>query len=353
MSPVKQIRDGHMTTPRQRMLATFEFARPDRIPLVYHPSTAGLHVHGEKLRALFDRYPPDNPITFDTIPAPPPNAVDADGRYYEELTDEWGVRWAYRVFGIQGQPVAYPFENWVEALDHPMPQLPSPDSEAFHAEKEETKRLRERYLLIEGWNSIFLQLYAMRPMDEVLIDLATGDRHLLAYLDRLVEYWQHAIGLMLTRGVDVVMFADDWATQAGQMVSTDLFRSVFKPRYEQLMRPVKQAGRRVFFHCCGKMDAILDELFDLGIDGLWPQIAFYDSEAFAQRCKDAGVTIYIHPDRQRLVPRGTPAEIRDTVKKYADRYHRLGGGGIFYIELENDAPFENAEALIEAVAELR
>ncbi len=61
------------------------------------------------------------------------------------------------------------------------------------------------------------------------------------------------------------------------------------------------------------------------------------------------VTLYIHPDRQYLVPRGTPQEIEAAIRAYADRYHALGGGGIFYIEIENDAPFENVKALIEAV----
>ena len=63
--------------------------------------------------------------------------------------------------------------------------------------------------------------------------------------------------------------------------------------------------------------------------------------------------IYIHPDRQRLIPLGTPQEIENAIRDYAVRYHRLGGGGIFYIEIENDAPFENVEALIRSVHKYR
>jgi hypothetical protein len=101
------------------------------------------------------------------------------------------------------------------------------------------------------------------------------------------------------------------------------------------------------------MDYLLDELFGLGIDGLWHQSALYDSDGFAQRCRDAGVTVYLHPDRQYLIPRGTPDEIRRTIGRFAERYHGLGGGAIFYVEIENDAPFENARALIEAIDEYR
>lgn len=50
-------------TPRERMIRTFEFNNPDKIPVVYNSSRAGLYVHGEKLLDLFNQYPPDNPIT--------------------------------------------------------------------------------------------------------------------------------------------------------------------------------------------------------------------------------------------------------------------------------------------------
>jgi hypothetical protein len=72
---------------RRRMLAAFEFTGPDRIPVVYTPSPAGLYVHGQKLLDLFAQYPPDNPLSVESLPAPPPEAIDRDGRYYEVRTD--------------------------------------------------------------------------------------------------------------------------------------------------------------------------------------------------------------------------------------------------------------------------
>jgi hypothetical protein len=65
------------------------------------------------------------------------------------------------------------------------------------------------------------------------------------------------------------------------------------------------------------------------------------------------MSIHIHPDRQRLIPLGTPDEIRQAIRAYAERYHALGGGGFFYVEVENDAPFENVEALVTAIEEFR
>jgi hypothetical protein len=110
----------------------------------------------------------------------------------------------------------------------------------------------------------------------------------------------------------------------------------------------------IFFHSCGFLGAIFDELLDLGIRGLWPQIGLFEADtAHIGRCRERSVAIYIHPDRQHLVPRGAPHEIEAKIRNYAQTYHRLHGGGIFYIEIENDAPFENISALLEAAHRYR
>jgi len=61
----------------------------------------------------------------------------------------------------------------------------------------------------------------------------------------------------------------------------------------------------------------------------------------------------LHLDRQNLIPKASPAEIEQAVKKYADIHKKLGGGAIFYVEIENDAPFENVEALIRSIDRYR
>lgn len=335
------------------MLDAFEFNNPDKIPLVYHPSPAGLHVHGQKLLDLFNEFPPDNPIIFDHVPHPPQNAYDEPGQYHELIRDEWGTLWEYRIYGIQGHPKEYPFESWTEGLTYPLPPVPKPGTLQYETEKTEVQRDRKEYLVFKGWVSIFEKLHALRPMDEMLMDLATRENDIVPFLDRLTDYWAEMINYYLEIGTDVIVFGDDWGSQKGQFVSTKLFRDLFKPLYQRLMAPVKAAGKKVFFHACGKLDQIFDELLDLGIDGYWPQIPLYDEIPFAQKCKEHKVAIYIHPDRQRLIPLGTPREIDDKIHEYADRYHELGGGGIFYVEMENDAPFENIKALFEAIQKYR
>jgi len=231
--------------------------------------------------------------------------------------------------------------------------VPEIGSEQFQRDRQRVQDESGQYLVFRGGVSIFERLHSLQPMDQVLADLAAGDAGLLAFLDRLTEHWLRDIRYWLAAGADVICFGDDWGTQSAQMVSTAMFRRIFRPRYDRLMQPVREAGRRIFFHSCGHLGELLDELFDLGIHGLWPQINQYDEERLAEECRRRGVAMYIHPDRQTLMPLGTPAQIESRIAAYAARHRRLGGGGIFYVEIENDAPFANARALLEAIDRYR
>ncbi len=340
-------------TPRRRMLDAILFRNPDRIPVIYHPSPAGLYVHGRKLLDLFCAYPPDNPITFDHIPAPPPHAIDALGAYHEFSTDDWGTQWEYLIFGIQGHPKYYPFSDWKAAATYPFPAIPSDDSPEFLAEKAAIDSRKDEYLIIRGWISLFEKLHALRPMDEVMMDLATGDPDLVRFLDRMEAYWHDMIDFYVRLGADVLFFGDDWGGQHRPLVSQRLFREHYRERYRRLIEHIRSAGKLVFFHSCGQLGNLFDEILSLGVNGIWPQIASYDEITFREKCLEHKVATYIHPDRQRLIPLGTPAEIDDRIRRYADAYHKAGGGGIFYVEMENDAPFENVAALITAIDRYR
>ena len=201
---------------------------------------------------------------------------------------------------------------------------------------------------------MFERLHAVNPMDELFMALAAGEPGLLRFLGRLEQFWTDAIEYHLATGVDAIWFGDDWGAQTGPIISPIMFRDIFRPIYARLFRQVKQAGARVFFHSCGALGPIFDELLDLGIDLIWPQIGWFESDpARIEACRERQVAFYVHPDRQKLVPLGTPAQIRAEMRRYAELGRRMGGGVIFYIEIENDAPFENVRALVEAVAEFR
>ena len=338
-------------TPRERMLKAFAFDNPDRLPVWYHPSPAGLYVHGQKLLDLFNAFPPDNPVTFDKIPQPPTTAFDTDGRYHEVKHDEFSTVWEYRIFGVAGHPHEYAILSPEQIDAYVFPPGPDCGGQVFDAERIRIARQKERYLVFGGGANLFETLHALRPFEDVLIDVSTQEPAMMRLLDRLVEYRYRQLEYQLALGVDVVMFGDDWGTQGPLLISPTVFREVFKPRLASLMELVRRANARIFYHSCGAIYPLYNDLVEIGINGLWHQVNLYDAQEFAKEAARNRTVLFLHMDRQHLVPHGTPQQIRETVKRYREIHRKLGGGAIFYVEIENDAPFENVEALVKAVNE--
>jgi hypothetical protein len=335
-------------TPRERMLKAFAFDDPDRLPVFYHPSPAGLYVHGQKLLELFREYPPDNVVTFE-IPRPPPEAFDADGRYHEFKKDELGTVWEYRIVGVTGHPHEYAIRSAADVDRYEFPATPTCSGEAFERERRRIEGLKRTYLTFGGGGSIFERLHALRPFEEILMDVTLAEPVTMRLLDRLVDYQRRNLEHALAVGTDVITFGDDWGTQDSLLISPEVFRRVFKPRLAALMEPVRRAGRKILYHSCGAVHPLYGDLVEIGINGLWHQIGLYDAEAFAKEAAANRTVLFLHMDRQRLIPLGTPGQIRETVRRYTDIHRRLGGGAIHYVEVENDAPFENVEAWVKAV----
>ena len=61
-------------------------------------------------------------------------------------------------------------------------------------------------------------------------------------------------------------FTDDWGTEEQLMINPDLWREFFKPRYKLLFDACHEAGWHVWMHSCGKVNAIIGELIDIGLN---------------------------------------------------------------------------------------
>ena len=57
------------------------------------------------------------------------------------------------------------------------------------------------------------------------------------------------------------------------------------------------------------------------------------------------------PDRQALLPRGTPRDIEVCVRETLDTLARFDGGLIGWGEIGSDVPLENVVAMVRAFAE--
>lgn len=344
---------GHMT-PRERVFRALDFQPPDRPPVEYHPSPAGLHEHACALRDLMIEYGQDfgDPRCF-PMPAPLPGEISEDGRFYKRYTDVWGAEWEATMFGIAGHPYKRPLDDWGNWAAWSPPAGPDLSEATIAPHRIAADAHRARYFLKGGWINIFEAMHSVRRFEDVLMDLAMDEPEINRLADSIVGYQAKQVAWQLALGADAIQFADDFGTQSGLLVSPAVWRRFFRPRYRELIQPVKQAGTRVFFHSCGMVRDLLDDLAELGVDAIWPQVALFNARQLAQRCRSLGMAVAIHPDRSHLMTTGRPEQVRESVLRLADEFQIGQGGSWFYVEIDNGFPFANVKALIETIAQLR
>jgi len=193
----------------------------------------------------------------------------------------------------------------------------------------------------------------LRPFEDVLMDIGSGSPEIERLADTLTEHHLAYLDYVLARGVDAVQFGDDYGTQSDLMISPKMWRRFFQPRYEALIGKVKSAGAKVFFHCCGNMTRLLEDIAALGVDAIWPQLSIYDLRWLARFCHQARVAIELHPDRGEVMIRSTPEAVQHYVKSLAEIFELDRGGGWFYVEIDRGFPFDNVVALTRTIGELR
>jgi hypothetical protein len=338
-------------TSRQRMQAALAFRPPGTIPLQIYAAAGGLYEHGQKLLDLIRACGHDfgNFAGLRLPEAPPPAEFDPDGTYHAIRTDDWGVTWEYRLFGVWGHPLTRPLDDWAK-LPAYRPPLPPPLTGADLAA---AAAHRQRYYLTGWGGELFERMRALRRYEDVLMDLALDTPEINRLADLILENMRAHTARSLAADVDAVCVADDFGTGSALMISPELFRHFFKPRYAEVFAPIRKAGKRIFFHSCGQIDAILEDLAELGVSAVWPQLPVFDLPTLARRCRDLGLAVQLHPDRGDLMQRGTPGQVRDYVLRMLDVFRTAEGGSWLYLEIDPGFPWANVEALFATAMELR
>jgi uroporphyrinogen decarboxylase len=109
---------------------------------------------------------------------------------------------------------------------------------------------------------------------------------------------------------------------------------------------LRKAGKYVFFHSDGHIRAILPDLIDIGISALNSQLYCMDIEEIGREFAWK-ITFWGELDRQHIQPFGTPAEVREAVRRIRRALDRNRGGLFAQTEWGKLDPYENIDALFD------
>jgi uroporphyrinogen decarboxylase len=203
-------------------------------------------------------------------------------------------------------------------------------------------------LWVRGLQALFADLLLRRGFAAALLDIIT---------ELKMQYWGRALDAVASN-VLVVSEADDIAGQRSPLISPDMYRTLIMPRHRRLFDFVRQRAQsrvHIFYHSCGAVKDMIPLLLDAGIDILNPvQVSAKGMDtAELKRLYGNQLTFWGGGvDTQHVLPRGTPAQVRDEVRR---RIEDLApGGGFVFTTVHNaqaDVPPENYMAMWEALRE--
>jgi len=342
-------------TRRERVQHAMHYQAVDKIPVRYYYCPVGYYEHGEKLNDLYATLPGDFE-PFRRMPIPKLTAADFDenGKYHSFQTDEWGVTREFRIYGVQGIPNKYLLNSPEDVAAFNPPPFPPLDGPAFEAYRQQVLASKENdYFTFGGTGNLYERLIALYGDENTLCDIFNDEREINLLADKLTEYNLVHVKRAVNAGVDALAVGDDYGTERSLLMSPECWRSFFKPRWKEILKPAVEAGLDIHFHSCGMIKPILEDLAEIGVTSIWPQLPAYDMKELAEICRSLGLAIEIHTDRARTMTTGTPQEVRDLVKREIETFKMHEGGSWFYVEADNGFPFENIEALVQTISECR
>ncbi len=320
--------------------------------------------YGDALADLFCDYPDDvvAMIPYDiTVGYQPPgkspriNPVEALMREME-WTDEWGTRWGHAFAGVGATPVDHPIKNWSMLDAYLRRGVPDPDAPGRLDSVESTLAVHgaDKYCFGIIHLALFERFHALRGMENTFMDFCVNERESNRLLDALEAYLIALVRRWGALGADGVFMTDDWGSQNGLMISPDLWRSLFKPRYARVFEETHRLGMDAIFHSCGNVTPIVGDLIDIGLDMLDPvQPGAMDVGQIAREF-GGKVAFCGAVDVQNLLGSGSPQQVKDEVRRIIETLGKPFGGALLLGPanvMTPDIPFENLVALFEAAHE--
>ncbi|MFZ4617687.1 MAG: uroporphyrinogen decarboxylase family protein [Rectinemataceae bacterium] len=292
------------------------------------------------------------------------NVVEVEAGDYWEYHDEWGIthrrpRPGGLYHSVSRVPLPGPGLTARDIEKHPWPDLGDP--RRIEGLKEKALAYRNAgfaVLLKDPFAGIFEMSQRIIGMEELLMTMAAEPEVAEALFDKMLQlklaFWEMALPV-LGDLVDVVSYADDYGSQSSQIISPRMFRELVKPRVRILFDAMKRLAPTAwrFFHSCGNVRPLLPDFIEIGTQILNPvHISATGMEPVALK-RDFGADLVFWGggvDTQGVLPRGSPDDVRDDVRKNIEAL-APGGGFVFSTvhNIQSDVPPANIIAMVEAL----
>jgi uroporphyrinogen decarboxylase len=220
------------------------------------------------------------------------------------------------------------------------------------AQAHDTKQERAHIYFAGG---TFETPWYIRGLETFLMDMYENPEIVAAICTHVGDYYEaRALKAIAAAPSQIHMISSggDIGCQRGMMLSPVMWREHIKPHSRRLIRPFREKGFMTFYHSCGSVVPVIDDLAEMGVQFLDPiqtNAQGMDPESlFAQ----FGQKISFHGavDEVELLPHASPSEVYKETMRLIDI---LGKNNGFIVSpshnVQGDTSAENIEAIFKAV----
>ena len=326
---------------RERVIATLQFKKPDRIPRQVTYLPGAMDRYGDFLKGLMDKYPND----FGAAEYDNPTEKYVKGSRYEigTYTDEWGCVFENSQSGIHGEVKKPILADWSALADFKPPyHLLDKNMDGVN----ESCAKSDLFLFGHACPHPWERYQFLRGTENALCDVMDDSSEFRKLLEMIHDFFMRQVQQWVVTDVDVIAFMDDWGSQNSLLIPPRLWRKFFKPLYADYCRVIHEHGKYVFMHSDGCIIDIYEDLIEIGVDAINSQLFCMDIEEIGKRFRGR-ITFWGELCRQHLLPHGTVEEVRQAVRRVYENLSHNGGGVITQFEAGLDARPENIEAAID------
>ncbi|MDY2628148.1 MAG: uroporphyrinogen decarboxylase family protein [Lachnospiraceae bacterium] len=183
--------------------------------------------------------------------------------------DWYGVHWKDFVV-VPGEQLMNDITEWEEKVHFP-------DLEAIDWEKGaeidcQGIDRKKQALWIRLPVGLFERMHALMNFEEALMSFLLEPEETERFLDALTDFRIRCLDKLITYyQPDIISMHDDYGTQKDLFMSPEIWRKFFKKNITRISDYVKSRGVIFSLHSCGKVDRLIGDFVDCGIDS-WDSV---------------------------------------------------------------------------------
>jgi uroporphyrinogen decarboxylase len=181
---------------------------------------------------------------------------------------------------------------------------------------------------------------SIHRLSEKLTEIHTGN----------LKKWLDAVG----KHIDVIVFGDDFGSNAGPLISPEMYQEFYKPYHKKMWNLVKEmSNAKINLHSCGGVEPFLDDMIDAGLNAINPvQISCAGMDVRTLKEKYGSRMCFWGGgcDTQSVLHSKSPSDVKAHVRDQVDILRK--GGGFVFQQVHNilaNVPPENILSMVNQI----